>query len=35
MLTGDALPVAQEITHTMGLATIRRIADLKATTATE
>ena len=33
MLTGDALPVAQEIAHTVGLATVRRVADLKATAA--
>jgi plasma-membrane proton-efflux P-type ATPase len=30
MLTGDALPVAQEIAHTVGLATVRRVVDLKA-----
>jgi plasma-membrane proton-efflux P-type ATPase len=30
MLTGDALPVAQEIAHTVGLATVRRVADLRA-----
>jgi plasma-membrane proton-efflux P-type ATPase len=31
MLTGDALPVAQEIAHKVGLATVRRVADLKGT----
>jgi H+-transporting ATPase len=30
MLTGDALPVAQEIGQGVGLANIRRVADLKA-----
>jgi H+-transporting ATPase len=30
MLTGDALPVAQEIAHMVGLGTVRRVADLKA-----
>ncbi len=34
MLTGDALPVAQEIAHAVGLGTVRRVADLKDT-ATE
>jgi H+-transporting ATPase len=29
MLTGDALPVAQEIARQVGLATVRRISDLK------
>ena len=29
MLTGDALPVAQEIARKVGLATVRRVADLK------
>jgi H+-transporting ATPase len=33
MLTGDALPVAQTIAHALGLATVRRVADLKATPA--
>ena len=28
MLTGDALPVAQEIAHSVGLATVRRASDL-------
>jgi magnesium-transporting ATPase (P-type) len=32
MLTGDALPVAQEIAHQVGLATIRRVCELTATT---
>jgi plasma-membrane proton-efflux P-type ATPase len=31
MLTGDALPVAQEIARKVGLATVRRVADLRAT----
>ncbi len=30
MLTGDALPVAREIAQAVGLANIRRVADLKA-----
>ncbi len=30
MLTGDALPVASEIAQSVGLPTIRRVADLKA-----
>jgi plasma-membrane proton-efflux P-type ATPase len=29
MLTGDALPVAQEIAHQVGLGSMRRLADLK------
>jgi plasma-membrane proton-efflux P-type ATPase len=29
MLTGDALPVAEEIAHKVGLATVRRVADLR------
>jgi H+-transporting ATPase len=33
MLTGDALAVASEIAHGVGLATIRRVADLKAADA--
>jgi len=33
MLTGDALPVAQEIGQGVGLANIRRVADLKAASA--
>jgi plasma-membrane proton-efflux P-type ATPase len=32
MLTGDALAVAQEIAHAVGLATVRRVADLKTAT---
>jgi len=31
MLTGDALPVAQEIAHKVGLGIVRRVADLEAT----
>ena len=31
MLTGDALPVAQEIARKVGLATVRRASDLRAT----
>lgn len=31
MLTGDALPVARKIAHAVGLATVRRVADLTAT----
>jgi plasma-membrane proton-efflux P-type ATPase len=31
MLTGDALPVARTIAHAVGLATVRRVGDLKAT----
>jgi plasma-membrane proton-efflux P-type ATPase len=31
MLTGDALPVAQEIAHQVGLAIVRRVADLTPT----
>ena len=31
MLTGDGLAVAQEIAHKVGLATVRRVADLKGT----
>ncbi len=31
MLTGDALPVAQEIAHQVGLGTVRGVADLKVT----
>jgi magnesium-transporting ATPase (P-type) len=30
MLTGDALPVAQEIAHKVGLAAVRRVSDLTA-----
>jgi plasma-membrane proton-efflux P-type ATPase len=33
MLTGDALPVASEIARGVGLSNIRRVADLKATSA--
>ena len=33
MLTGDALPVAREIAQGVGLANIRRVADLKAASA--
>ena len=33
MLTGDALAVASEIAHGVGLPNIRRVADLKATSA--
>jgi len=33
MLTGDALPVAQAIAHQVGLATIRRVAELKGIAA--
>gem|GEM_PF-11788 len=33
MLTGDALPVAREIAHGVGLPNIRRVADLKAAAA--
>jgi plasma-membrane proton-efflux P-type ATPase len=33
MLTGDALPVASEIARGVGLANIRRVADLKAASA--
>ncbi len=29
MLTGDALPIASEIAHSVGLATVRRVAELK------
>lgn len=33
MLTGDALPVARQIAHGVGLPNIRRVADLKAAAA--